>query len=206
MLRDLVRGGMIVDDASLVLLINSLNHTVAPTRVGPEAYVRLIAAELDERHFFGLYAKIWLFSKYGTPAELLSLMARTQQLWTADYRLGRLVGGLRPLFVKSPQMDAATRIVALSRNTGARETWRFHQQLSSDPAAFSKMSQALKSPNTSKSTGTTHAKYMLILSALGNRAVARSQRDALVNANKAVWKDFFYRRWARNTLGLRRFP
>ena len=65
---------------------------------------------------------------------------------------------------------------------------------------------ALKSPNTSKATGITHAKFTLLLSALSNRSVPSTQITALLNFNKLVWKDFFYRRWARETLGIRRFP
>ena len=206
MLRDFAYGGMVVDDASVILLINSINHTLSTRRVGPETYLRLIARSLDEKSFFGLYSKIWLLSKYGSTTELLSLLQRTQTAWSGNYRLSRLVGGLRPLFVGSAQYDGALRLVARSRNAGAAETWRFHTRLSTDPAVFRLMWPALKSPNTSKATGITHAKFTLLLSALSNRSVPSTQITALLNFNKLVWKDFFYRRWARETLGIRRFP
>jgi hypothetical protein len=206
MLRDFIASEIIVDESSTVLLVNSLTHTAAPRRVGPEIYIKGIADQLLETSFFGLYSKIWLLSKYGSRREIFDLVNRTRRVWSGSYRLGRLIGGLRPLFAGSPMYEDLTRAIVLSRNAGTRETWGFHMQVATDPAVFSEMVPALSSPNPSKSTGITHAKFLLLLSALQNANVPRARKDALVAANKTVWSDYFYRRWARDTAGLNRFP
>jgi hypothetical protein len=97
-------------------------------------------------------------------------------------------------------------MVVQSRNAGVRETWLFHSSLAKDLAKAGTIMPTLTSPNTSKSTGITHAKFLLLLSALQNDSMPRARRDALIAANRSVWRDYFYRRWARDTAGIRRFP
>ncbi len=204
-LLSFLQSGIVVDDASRILMVNWLNHTRAPRRVGPERYLRRIADELSEDGFFGIYSKLWILSKYGTTDELLEVVRRTQPIWNGDHRLGRLVGGLRPLFENSPRYADLQRLIARSRNASASETWRFHGRLSQDAATFKGMYNALKSPNVSKATGITHPKFLLLLSALRNQAAPLAQRKTLVRENRVVWRDYFYRRWARRVARVYRF-
>ena len=64
-LLSFLQSGIVVDDASRILMVNWLNHTRAPRRVGPERYLRRIADELSEDGFLGYTPSCGYFRSMG---------------------------------------------------------------------------------------------------------------------------------------------
>jgi hypothetical protein len=62
------------------------------------------------------------------------------------------------------------------------------------------MFSALKNPNPSRGTRITHAKFLCLLSALQNENVAAARKQTLIDANKEVFEDVYYRDMLGNIL------
>ena len=190
-------SGHLVDDAGLVDLVNYLVETTVTTTYRLHTEIMRVAAIFDVNYYYGAYSLLWLLSKYGDVSELLGAIVKTNGIWASDERLGRIVGAFTPIFRNTPEEDIYKSLLSESRNDGVRDAYRFHIQLSSHAGTFGKMYDALKSPNPSRGTGITHAKFLCLMSALTNNSVAASRRLVLRTNNAAVWRDVYYRRVAR---------
>ena len=108
-----------------------------------------------------------------------------------------MIGAFVPIFQDSPEWQEYFQVLSDSRNHGVRDSYKFHKNLASDPAAFKSMFHALANPNTSRGTGITHAKFLSLLSALQNQKAPAAQVETLRIRNAAAWRDIYYRRMAR---------
>jgi hypothetical protein len=189
MLASAAESGLLVDDAAIVDLANHLVETAVTTTAKRHASILQIIAACDASTYFGLYCKLWLQSKYDTTAALLDTIRLTSETWVLHERLGRVIGTFVPVFQRSPEWPAYFQVLADSRNHGVRDSYKFHKNLVSDPTAFELMFGALSNPNTSRGTGITHAKFLLLLSALQNRKVRAAQIETLRTRNAAAWRD-----------------
>lgn len=186
-------SGHVVDESGLLEPANFLAETAVtrPSLVGP--YLAKIISTFGTENYHGYYAALWLTSKYGSSGELLELVSARQELWFPDETLGRLVAGMYPRFWATPQWAEFQRLIAESRNRGARDVYKFHVALVSEVKTFDAMFSYLSSPNISRSTGITHAKYLCLLSALRNQKAEPTKRKKLRSVNKLVWRDTYYR-------------
>jgi hypothetical protein len=197
MLARAAESGLLVDDAAIVDLANNLVETaVTTTAKRREGILRVIKA-CDVSTYFGLYCKLWIQSKYDSPKALLNTIQSTIDNWVLHERLGRIIGAFVPVFQCSPEWQEYRRILSNSRNHGVRDACEFHRKLASDPATFQSMFYALSISNTSRGTGITHAKFLLLLSALQNSKAPSAQVETLRSPNAAAWRDVYYRRMAR---------
>jgi hypothetical protein len=182
----------LVDNATFVHAAYYLNETIVSQRQGLKLAILGIITSMPE-DFFGIYSKIWLLSKYGSRPAILEAVQKYRDLWGGDPWLGRLVGGLYPLFIGSRQEAQFRAVVAQSENPEAQRVYGFHDDLRRDPKAFDKAFHFLKAPNPSKGTGVMHAKFLLLISALANNSVPLAKRAKLVAAHSRVWADVYYR-------------
>lgn len=189
-------SGLLVDDAAMVEMANYLVETFVATR-RCHTQIQQIIESNEQGSYFGLYSKLWLQSKYGTTEELLRTLVDTKDFWIAHERLGRLAAAFLPLFYNSTQEAAFKSLLNGTFNAGVREAYKFHVSLSNDVGAFNKMFNALKSPNPSRGTGITHAKFLCLISSLRNVSAKRSQLDALVRNNSLAFKDAYYKATAK---------
>jgi hypothetical protein len=90
--------------------------------------------------------------------------------------------------------------VRASRNVGAEEVSHFHRMLRTDRKAVGGVKKIIRAPNTSKCLGITHAKFLMLLSILGNTNVPEHQKENYIVAHKRAWSDVFYRHQARSVL------
>jgi hypothetical protein len=189
-------SGLLVDDAAMVEMSNHLVETLVKT-INCDVYIRKVIDSYDQKSYYGLHSKLWLQSKYGSTAELLKTLQDTENLWVPHDRLGRLAASFLPLFYNSPEEMSFKLLLNRTLNTGVREAYKFHLSLSSDPGTFTSMFNALKTPNFTRGTGITHAKYLCLLSALRNPNVSSGQKAVLINNNSLAFGDAYYRKIAK---------
>lgn len=201
MLADASESASLVDHASRVEIANHLVETTVTTTSQLHFHINRIINACDVDDYFGLYCKLWLLSKYGSTADLLSAILSSTPRWAQHERLGRLVGAFSPLFVGTPELQQYKAILFDTRNDGCRDTYKFHANLSTSRTTFDSMYDALKNPNPSRGTGITHAKFLCLISALQNTGAPAAQKAVLVTNNSRAWRDIYYRRIKRR-LGL----
>jgi hypothetical protein len=79
LIEKLLSDGGLVDDAAKVDVAVAIVAARLPKKPAVEAYINLILSKLGEDPTWGLYAKTWLLSRYGTTEELMSLVEKTYQ-------------------------------------------------------------------------------------------------------------------------------
>jgi len=200
LLWTVLRDEQIVDDATFVHTAHYLNESLVAQRRGMEPAI-LAMAQIMRDDIFGLYAKIWILSKYGSRDEIYDVVLRYKAMWQGDAWLGRLVGGLYPIFIRSRRESLFRALVASSENPDAMRVYAFHDDLRRDQKAFEKSFPFLKAQNLSKGTGIMHAKFLLLVSALANTAVPAAKKAALIAAHPRVWADVYYRARASSAYG-----
>jgi hypothetical protein len=196
-LAEAAESGHLVDDAGIVDLANYLVETAVTTTTLRHASILRVIAACDVTTYFGLYCRLWLQSKYDTPAALLGTIKSTIEIWISHESLGRIVGAFVPIFQGSREWPGYFDIITNSRNHGVRDSYKFHTRLASDAGMFRRMYEALSSPNPSRGTGITHAKFLCLLSALQNPDASLQQLSTLKTRNAAAWRDIYYRQMAR---------
>lgn len=183
----------IVDDSSLLNLAEAL----VEANIRPMAEVRtlipLVVSRLQGRGFAGVYSAIWLASKYFDYESLYQLLKNTSDTWRSDPTLGRLVGGMRPLFINTRRDSDFRTLILKTKNRSAEEIYIFHERVRADPTAVKAIRSIVIAPNSSKKLGITHAKWLILLSVLSSATVSDSQKALYINAHKAAWADRFYR-------------
>lgn len=189
-------SGLLIDDAAMVDMSNHLVETMVKTK-NCHTYITEIIHSNDQTKYFGLYSKLWLQSKYGSTAELLQTLNETQRFWVPHEQLGRLAASFLPLFHNSAEEKEYKILLNGTLNAGVRQAYKFHISLSQDAKMFKQMFDALKSHNPSRGTGITHAKFLCLLSALGNTSASSSQVSTLKAKNSRVFQDAYYKSIAR---------
>ena len=200
MLVRCVMSGHLVDDAGLIDIANGLVETLVPTRSGRHLHLMKIIEACDVSKLYSLYCRVWLQSKYDAPDGLLQTIRESVRVRQPNDRIGRLVGSFAPLFVDADR-DLYFRTLVRSGNVGARAVYAFHRRLSEDKDTFNAMFAVLRTPNVSKGTGITHAKYLCLLSALNNRQATASQKANLRGRNSKLQQDIYYRRTMQRVVG-----
>jgi hypothetical protein len=200
LVESFLTSGTVVDEWTCVESADALVHCGARTKPYAERAVRTIVAHFVQRGFFGVYAAIWLLSKYGEPDQIYTVLMKTKGIWQADVWLGRLVGGLRPIFRGTSQDDAFQSLVRAAKNPGAEDVMEFHRMLSTDSRAVEGVRKILMAPNTSKRLGTTHAKFLMLLSVIANESISERYKARYINAHRPAWRDAFYRARARSVV------
>jgi hypothetical protein len=199
LLETVLRDAQLVDDASFVHAAHYLNETVVTTRRGVDASIASIIESMPDS-YFGFYGRVWLLSKYGSREDIFELV-RGSRAWQEDPWLGRLVGGLYPLFIRSRGEARFRQLIGACENPDALRVYNFHDDLRRDLSAFDKSFQFLRAPNPSKGTGIMHSKFLLLLSALANGAAPPARKAALVSAHSRPWADVYYRNLAATAYG-----
>ena len=186
------QSGLLVDDAAMMEMSNYLVETFVKNK-RCHAMLEAVIASNDPQSYFGLYSRLWLLSKYGTPAQILTTLRDARNIWSPHERLGRLAASFMPLFHGSPEETPLKRLLGDTLNSGVRDTYKFHMKLATDLPTFKAMFDALKAPNPSRGTGITHAKFLCLLSALKNPAAPVAQITTLRANHSRAFEDAYYK-------------
>lgn len=191
-------SAIIVDEWTYIEAANAIVHSEVRTKRPTINGIRTIVYHLEAKSFFGVYAAIWLMSKYEEAERIYAHLLTTQNVWRSDVWLGRLVGGLSPVFHGTVEESRFRNLVRSARNSGAEEVSDFHGMLRTDTKAVGGVRKFVLAPNPSKRLGITHAKFLMLLSILANDAISDRQKAQYLNAHRGAWKDAFYRWRARS--------
>lgn len=194
-------SGVLVDDCALVEITNHLVETKVAYNSGQGKYIDAIIDNLDGNNYYGFYCKIWLESKFRTKHHMLITVDKFRSTWVSDEKLGRIIGSLRPLFINSKEFDDYYDQLNRAQNSDAWATYDFLVSLSTELPTFNKMFAALSSPNPSRGTGITHAKFLCLLAALQNTGAPAASKTILKTNNAAAFQDIYYKSIIRS-LGL----
>jgi hypothetical protein len=200
LVADFLTSGVIVDQFAYIDAANALVHARARSRPNVELEVGRIVAHLKS-DFFGIYAAIWLMSKYASADSILEYVADVNNFWKSDIWLGRVVGGLVPVMCGGEAESKFQSLIEKSRNIGAIAVAGFHFNLQKDTKAVSSVRKIIAAKNTSKTLGITHAKFLMLLSVLRNGEISNHEKKRLVRTHCDAWKDIFYRDRARMAVG-----
>lgn len=200
---ELLKTGLIVDQAFFASAANVLVEARFASGAIADQALKTLISLMPQDDYYGAYARIVLLSKYGSAHELKSELEALRPVWWQDYRLGRLVGGLVPCFQNTDLFGRYMELIKEANSAGSVETFDFHTRLQSDSAAFTRVYPFIKSPNSSKATGVTHAKYLVLLSALNNGSVELAKRQKIVDAMHKTWTDRHYLAIASRAAGLK---
>lgn len=190
------QSGLLIDDAAMVEMSNSLVETMARTQIC-HSQIQIIIDSNDTDNYYGIYCRILLQSKYSSTFDLFKTLIETERFWVPHDRLGRLVASFFPLFHNSAEEHDFKLLLNRTLNSGVREAYKFHMSLSQDSKTFLNMFNTLKAPNPSRGTGITHAKFLCLLSALRNPTASAAQLNLLVSNNHLAFKDAYYRKSAK---------
>lgn len=204
-LSEFVRSGLLVDNVAYLEICNVLVESLFSGNGKVLGHISEIYESIVDDGYFGAYAAIWLMSKYADTKRIMEVVKEKREFWISDERFGRLVAGLYPIMHGSGDWDEFLNVISGSRNEGCRAVYKFHHALKSEKLYFNKVENILNSPNKSKATKITHAKFLLLMSAIANGVVDEAQRKKMVKSNSGVWQDARYRFIARRCAGLKDF-
>jgi hypothetical protein len=181
-----------VDDTSWIEFAKAM----VSARMPAEGYIYEEFEKLflfdSKNDFFEFYAKIWILSKYGHAEHLLATLKNNFDLWAADDVLGRLVGGLTPLFYQDEMSEELVSLLNGANNKPAIEVFQFHRELSQAPAAYKALRPYLTTLNPSLPSQISHPKFLMLLSVLQGFAISDDERGKLIKLHHSAFLDGFY--------------
>jgi hypothetical protein len=197
LLAEFLTSGHLVDDVSIAETVETLVESDCSPRANATHYSKEIVEQLRRRVPFGVHASIWLSSKYYPINDLFNLLRGLFDIWRGDALLGRLVGGMFPLFKGTPREADYIKLVGNARNVSADETLDFHRQLSDGSKFVAAVGKFIRAANSSRPLGITHSKFLMLLSVLQNPAVSDAEKKKYLAAHSRAWADPYYRATAR---------
>jgi len=146
----------------------------------------------SKNDFFEFYAKIWILSKYGHAEDLLLTLRNCFDLWAPESLLGRLVGGLLPIFAQDGMRPALESIIERSKNRAADDVLRFHAALMREQSHYQAVRAYLFALNPSAPLRINHSKFLMLLSVLQGYAASEADRKELLKLHHKAFLDGFY--------------
>jgi hypothetical protein len=195
-LRKFVESGELIDHSCLIELAKAIVSARLPntSQVGDD--LREICRHLDDRLPWGFYSKMWILSKYGTTSELMNIVESRVTLWATQEHMARLVAGMYPRFLPHPYHSKMEAIIARTGSAGARDVWSFHDELASKVTGYTAVQAFVSKPNPSLPNRITHAKFLMVLSLLGNPTIAPIAVGHLRKAHASALSDEYYTKLA----------
>lgn len=172
LIAKLLSDGGLVDDAARVDIAVAMVAARLPKNPTTQASIKLILDCLEETTTWGLYAKIWLLSRYGTSDEVMSVVEKTVSRWVAHEQLSRLVGGLFPRFISSPHAAKFDAILRRAGNAWSSSVLEFHRQLETGTEGYVSIRKFVVAGNPSMPNHLTHSKFLVLLSLFKNTSIA----------------------------------
>lgn len=188
----LLQSGSLVDDASKVDVAVAIVAARIPKNPGTEWMIQLVLDQLDEKMTWGLYAKIWLLSRYGTIDELMSVVEAGVTTWVIHEPLSRLVGGLFPRFVATPLEAKFSAIMRRAGNSWSSSVLDFHRQLVAGTAGYASISKFVLTANPSLPNRLTHSKFLMVLSLLKSTSIMPTATSHLKKVHTWALSDQYY--------------
>ena len=192
-LRDFVRSGEIVDDAAYINIANALVNARLPATLKVDLIIRDISGSLDEKRPWELYAKIWIFSKYGTSGDLIRIIESNVSTWATSEHLSRLVAGLYPRFLGTSHLTKFDNILTRAGNAWTRDVRSFLVAISKTSLGYTSIKPFITAPNPSQPNKVTHSKFLMLLGLFGNPTITPTAVSQLRSIHAHALSDEWYR-------------
>jgi hypothetical protein len=115
-LKEFVASDEIVDHHALIAVADALVSARLPSTQRTGRFLREISGCLDQKTEWGLYAKLWIASKYGSTQELMRLVESSVSIWISQEHLSRLVTGIYPRILNSRYLGKFKALINRSGN------------------------------------------------------------------------------------------
>lgn len=156
---------------------------------------KLVDYFVDQREYMKSYSAILIASKFQRPGDLVETVRKTQEFWTQDVWLGRMVGGLAPLMERDPDANLTYfDLCRFSNNVELQFVLDYHWKLRKDLSFVKRHLAYASAPNPTYPSELVYSKVLTILSIFQNPA-AVSQQAKLKKAHKALFTDTQYKEW-----------
>jgi hypothetical protein len=192
LLTQILQDGHLVDDASTVEIANALVAARLPDTAWVRGHIKEMLGCLGSSSVWGLYAQIWVASKYASNDELMSIIETKASTWGSNEHLTRLVAGMFPRFLGSPLQPKFEAILRRVGGFAASSVTQFHGELSSTVDGFTAVRKFIVAPNTSLPNRISHAKFLMLLSLLRNMRIAPVATANLKSTHAFALGDPFY--------------
>lgn len=187
-----VGSGQAVDDYTRVAIAVAICSTVHIARLPSKAVYETSFHMRGEDHFF-VFSRLWLISRVETRSRLMDEVRKTRSIWARHPFLGRLVAGFYGLFIRTAHFSEFTKMVRRYGGPDAISVLEFHEALAADRSAYYAVRIFLEAGTPSMPTGISHAKSLMLASALWNSSVPKRDRAKLLGTHSIAMNDIYYR-------------
>ena len=197
MIIEFLNSGMVCDNITLLNVAYCVVEAPALNIGSGKRFARKVSRAMKHRTFFPMYSKLWLATRFGGPSVMLEYVRRNYEIWRADPWLGRLVGGLFPIFAGTRYYGEYSEIIASANNYAVLEVFYFHRDLQLNGANFAAIRGIVAAANPSRAFGISHQKMLVLLSIRASAGVSDIQKERLIKGHSMAWKDAIYKSRAR---------
>lgn len=188
-----VQSKEIIDDAALINMATSIVEARLPADQSTRETIEAIIAGLDTTTKWGLYAALWILSKYGSESELMRLVESSTSIWTTDECLSRLVAGLHPIMNGSTHFGKFCALLSRSNNRWCQSIIDFHQGLASTTKGYTAIRGFIQARNPSLPNQISHSKFLMLLSLAKNLSIAPTAIRTLREKHAFALEDSHYK-------------
>lgn len=192
-LTEFLRSGEAVDDMVFIMSIVAMAGTRFGSRMSNAQFSKLRLSLKGESPSM-LYSRFTLVSRFDSYSLLWSEIVKTVPIWSRHNFLSRQVAGFSPLFFGTSKWSDYEALIRRWSDNEGMSVFEFHEKLRNDKSVFKGVSGFLKAPNPSSGTEVTHAKTLMILSALQNASLPKGERAKLVGTHGVMMSDAYYQR------------
>ena len=190
---DVMSNSVIVDDASLIDTAVALVNARLPASLATQLRIEQFYSQIHENRPWHLYAKIWILSKYGSPQALFKCIDSNFSIWASHEYLTRLVSGMHPILQNHPLFATYNGMLRKAGDRWSATVLNFHHELSTTIIGYTSISPFLLSPNPAFPNRITHAKFLMICSALNNPMIAPTAVTILKSKHVFALQDPYYK-------------
>jgi hypothetical protein len=192
-MRDFIESGHSIDDLASITIATSLVNARLPASLKTDLLITNIVRLLNPHHSCGLFAILWILSKYGTERDILEVCVTYHKVWAASEPLSRLVGGLYPRMLKTTSFDGYIEMTKRFSNQWLRAVLEFYISISQTQAGYNSVSKFLLAANSSLLNKISHPKFLMILAVCHNSTLSPNTVAHIKKCHSYGLSDDFYR-------------
>jgi hypothetical protein len=192
LISKLLADGGLVDAAAKMDVVVAVVVARLPSDRSVADEIAKLSKALNPTLPWEFYAKAWLLSKYGSPAELMQLIETSMSVWVTQEQLSRLVAGLFPRFLSTALQSKFEAIVGRAGNSWSQGVLQFHQQLSTGTMGYTAIQSFVRAKNSSLPNAISHSKFLMLRSLLGNVDIAPTVVKELKSIHAHALTDPYY--------------
>jgi hypothetical protein len=185
-------SGQAIDDYSPVLITVSISSAIHLVAL-PSSVLYELVFQLKGSNPFALYGRLLLVSRLDTPSRLLAEIKKTQSTWARHPFLARLVASFYGVFYKTANFIDFEKSVRRYGGAEGLSVFEFHEAIANDKTSYYAAKAFIEPGNPSLPTGISHAKVLMLATALWNPTVAKAERAKLLGTHALAMSDTYYR-------------